>query len=141
MCANSLRLCPTLCNPMDYSLQSSSVHWILQARILEWVTTPSSKFSSVQSLSRVRLFVTPLTAAYQASLSITNPQRLLKLMSIESVMSSNHFVLSTPSPPTLNLSQNQNLFQWVSSLHQVAKVLELQLQHQSFQWIFRTDFP
>ena len=37
------------------------------------------------------------------------------------------------------LSQHQGLFQWVSSLHQVAKVLELQLQHQSFQWIFRTD--
>ena len=48
--------------------------------------------------------------------------------------------LSSPSPPALNLSQHQGLFQWVSSLHQVAKVLELQLQHQSFQCIFRTDF-
>ena len=48
--------------------------------------------------------------------------------------------LSSPSPPALNLSQHQRLFKWVSSLHQVAKVLELQLQHQSFQWIFRTDF-
>ena len=47
--------------------------------------------------------------------------------------------LSSPSP-ALNLSQHQGLFQWVSSLHQVAKVLEFQLQHQSFQWIFRTDF-
>ena len=47
--------------------------------------------------------------------------------------------LSSPSPPALNLSQHQGLFQ-VSSSHQVAKVLELQLQHQSFQWIFRTDF-
>ena len=45
------------------------------------------------------------------------------------------------SPPVLSLSQHQGLFQWVGSLHQVAKkVLELQLQHQSFQWIFRTDF-
>ena len=42
--------------------------------------------------------------------------------------------LSSPSPPALNLSQNQGLFKWVSSLHQVAKVLEFQLQHQSFQW-------
>ena len=42
--------------------------------------------------------------------------------------------LSSPSPPTFNLSQHQGLFQWVSSLHQVAKVLEFQLQHQSFQW-------
>ena len=48
--------------------------------------------------------------------------------------------LSSPSLPAFNLSQHQNVFQWVSSLHQVAKVLELQLQHQSFQWIFRTDF-
>ena len=48
--------------------------------------------------------------------------------------------LSSPSPPTLSLSQHQGLFQWISSSHQVAKVLEFQLQHQSFQWIFRTDF-
>ena len=47
--------------------------------------------------------------------------------------------LWSPSPPALNLSQHQGLFQWVSSLHQVAKVLESQLQHQSFQWTPRTD--
>ena len=47
--------------------------------------------------------------------------------------------LSSPSPPAFNPSQHQGLFQWVNSWHQVAKVLELQLQHQSFQWIFRTD--
>ena len=46
--------------------------------------------------------------------------------------------LSSPSPPALSLPQYQGLFQWVSSSHQVAKVLELQLQ--SFQWIFRVDF-
>ena len=48
--------------------------------------------------------------------------------------------LLSPSHPSLNLSQHQSLFQWVSSLHQVAKVLELQLQHQSFHLIFRVDF-
>ena len=48
--------------------------------------------------------------------------------------------LSSPSHPALNLSQHQGLFQWVSSSHQVARVLEFQFQHQSFQWIFRTDF-
>ena len=48
--------------------------------------------------------------------------------------------LSSPSPPTFNLFHHQGLFQGVSSSHQVAKVLEFQLQHQSFQWIFRTDF-
>ena len=46
---------------------------------------------------------------------------------------------SSPSPPALNLSQHQGLFQWVSSSHEVAKVLEFQLQHQSFQWTLRTD--
>ena len=48
--------------------------------------------------------------------------------------------LSSPSPPTFKLSQHQGLFKWVSSLHQMAKVLEFQLQHQSFQSILRTDF-
>ena len=48
--------------------------------------------------------------------------------------------LSSPSPPAFNLSQHQGLFHWVSSSHQVAKVLELQFQQQSFQWMFRGDF-
>ena len=50
------------------------------------------------------------------------------------------FILLSLSPPAFNLSQHQGLFLWVSSPLQVSKVLELQLQHQSFQWIFRTDF-
>ena len=49
------------------------------------------------------------------------------------------YPLSSPSPLVLNLSQHQGLFKWVSSSHQVATILELQLQHLSFQWIFRTD--
>ena len=48
--------------------------------------------------------------------------------------------LSSLSSPTFNLSQHQSLFKWVSSSHQVAEVLEFQLQHRSFQWIFRADF-
>ena len=97
----------------------SSVHGILQARILEWVVMPFSqprdrtcllslmsptlageffttRYQSVQFssvTSHVRLFATPWTAACQASLSITNSQNLLKFMSIESVMSSNHVTL------------------------------------------------
>ena len=51
-----------------------------------------------------------------------------------------HSLLS-PSPPTFNLSQDQGCFQWVSSSNPVACILELQLQHQSFQWLFRVDFP
>ena len=48
--------------------------------------------------------------------------------------------LSSPSPPAFSLFQHQGLFKWVYSSHQMAKVLEFQLQHQSFQWIFRADF-
>ena len=48
--------------------------------------------------------------------------------------------LSSPSPPAFNLSQHQGLFQWAGSSYQVANALEFQLQHQSFQWIFRFDF-
>ena len=50
------------------------------------------------------------------------------------------YPLPPPYPPALNFSQNHGLFQEVGSLHQVAKVLELQLQHQSFHWLFRADF-
>ena len=49
--------------------------------------------------------------------------------------------LSSPSLPAFSLSQYQGLFQWVGSLHKMVKLLEFQLQHQSFQWIFNTDFP
>ena len=89
------QLCPTLCNPMDYSLPAFPVHHQLpestQAHV-HWVSDAIQPF---------------------------------------------HPLLS-PSPPALNLSQHQGLLQWVSSSHQVAKVLQFQLQHQSFQWIFRT---
>ena len=66
-------------------------------------TMPNIQFSSVQSLSRVRLFVTPWTATRQASLSITNFRSLLKLMSTESVMPFNHLILCHPFllPPSI----------------------------------------
>ena len=67
-----------------------------------------TQFSSVQSLSRVRLFATPWTAARQASLSITNSRSPPKPMSTVSVMPSNHLILCRfPSPPAPNLSQHQ----------------------------------
>ena len=70
------------------------------------ITSELFQYSSVQSLSHVQLFVTPWTAAHQASLSITSSCSLLILMSIEYVMPSNHpsYPLSSPSPPTFNLS-------------------------------------
>ena len=68
--------------------------------------------SSVQLLSLVQLFATPWTAAHQTSLSISNYQSLLKLMSIETVIPSNHLILCHPSPfPVFNFSQHQGLFQ------------------------------
>ena len=98
--------------------------------------------SSVRfSHSVIWLFATPWTAVHQASLSITTSWSLLKLMFIKLLMPSNPSQsLLSASPPAFSLSQHQGIFHWVSSSHQVAKVLEFQLQHQSFQWIFRTDF-
>ena len=83
----------------------------------------NNQLSSVESLSRVRLFVTTWIAAHQASLSITNPRSSLRLTSIELVMPSSHLILGRPLfllPP--NPSQHQSLFQWDSSSHEVAKV-------------------
>ena len=81
------------------------------------------QFSSVQSLSCVQLFAPSWTAACQAFLSFTNSRSLLKLMSIESVMPSNHLILChlLVLLPSI-FPQHQGLFQWVSSSQQVAKV-------------------
>ena len=74
------------------------------------------QFSSVYSLSRVRLFATPWIAAHQASLSITNSQNSLRLTSIESVMPSNHLILCCPLfllppvPPSIRVFSNENLY-------------------------------
>ena len=84
-------------------------------------------------LSCVQLFATQLTAAYQASLSFTISQSLLKLVSIELVMPSNHLILCHPLLLLPLIFPSIKLFTYESTLHQVAKVLELQLQHQSFQ--------
>ena len=75
------------------------------------------QFSSVQFLSRVLLFETPWTAAHQASLSITNSQSLLKLMSIESVMPSNHFILCRPLLLTPSIFPSIRVFSNESVLH------------------------
>ena len=76
----------------------------------------------MQSLSHVQPFATPWTVASQASLSITNSRSLLKLMSIASVMLSNHLILYCPRLLlAFSLSQHQGLFQWIGFLHQVAK--------------------
>ena len=175
--------------------------YLCQRHVISKANSLSTMFSSVRSLSCVRLFATPWTAAHQASLSITNSRSLPKLMSIESLMQFSHLILcrpllllppiprsirvfsttfssvqissvaqscltlcdpvnhsmpglpvhhqlpeftqthvhwigdaiqpshppSFPSPPALNPSQLQGLFQWVNSSHEVAKVLEFRL--------------
>ena len=96
-CCLVAKLCPTLCNPMDWGRQDfPALHYLPEfaQTHVHWVGD-----------------------AIQPS----HPQL-------------------PPSPPVLNSSQHWGLFQWVSSSHQMAKVLQLHLQHQSFQWIFRTDF-
>ena len=88
----------------------------------------------------VQLFVTPWTATRQASLSITNSQSLLILMSIKSVMPSNHLILCSPLLSRIQSFPASGSFQMRQFLTSGGQILELQLQHQSFQWIFRTDF-
>ena len=97
------------------------------------------QFSSVQCLSRVQLFVTPWIPAQQPSLFITNSRSSLRLMSIESVMPSSHLILSCPfsyCPQSFPASES---FQWVNSSYEVAKVLEIQLQHHCLQRNPRVD--
>ena len=89
--------CPTLCDPMGWSIP--------------WFPVPNQLPELAQ------------THVHQ----------------VDDAMQPSH-PLSSPSPPAFNISQHQGLFKWVSSLHQVAKILEFQPQHQSFQWVFRTDF-
>ena len=94
----------------------------------------------VQSLIPVRLFETSWTAACQAFLSFTISWNLLKLMSIELVMPANHLTSVAPFSSCHQSFSHQGLFQRVGSSSQVAKVLQLQLQHQSLQRIFRAGF-
>ena len=107
----------------------STDEWIKKMWYIHTVVY-SFQFSS---LSRVRLFATSWITARQASLSITNSRSLLKLMPswVSDAIQPSH-PLSSSSPPAPNPSQHQGLFQWVNSSHEVAKVLEFQLQHQSF---------
>ena len=105
-----------------------------------WIVHPSRGISVQFTCSVVSDSVTPWITACQDSLSITKSRSLPKLMSIESVMPSSHLILCCPCPSLLQSFPASSLFKWVSCSHQVAKVLECQLHHQSFQWIFGTAF-
>ena len=98
--------------PRDLTRISRTGRWILY----HWATREAqgSKISSVQSLSRVRLFATPWIAACQASLSITSSQSSLRLTSIKSVMPSSHLILCRPllllppTPPSIRIFSNES---------------------------------
>ena len=107
--------------------------------IRSYFTCFDSHFSSVQSLSHVRLFVTEWWQHARPPC----PSQLLEptqthVHQVSDAIQSSHPLLS-PSLSAFNLSQHQGLFKWVSSSHQMAKVLEFQIQDQSFQWILRSD--
>ena len=109
--------------------------WLPMGRVMEEGWKGSLVLSSVQSLSRVRLFVTPMDCS-TPGLPVHHQLSELAQTHVHQVgdaIQPSH-PLSLPSPPAFNISQHQGLFRWVGSSHQVAKVLEFQFQHQSFQW-------
>ena len=113
-------------NPKHRGAWQATVHRVTKCQT--WLNM--HVFSSVQSLSCVRLFVTPWIAARQASLSITNFTQTHVHWVCNTIQPS--LPLSSPSPPASNPSQHQSLFQWVNSSHEVAKVLEFEhacIQH------------
>ena len=132
-------------NSVIIAIQYSST-FSLRLFILIWTpasfnlhTTSSFSFSSVQSLSSVR-FCNPMNCS-TPGLPVHHQlpgSTQIHVHRVSDAIWPSHPLLS-PSPPALNLFQHQGLFKWVSSSHQVAKVLEFQLQHQSFQWTPRTD--
>ena len=151
--AKSLQLCPTLCNPIDCSPLGSSVPGILQARTLEWVaisfSNPWKWKVKVKLLSSVQF-----SSVAQSCLTLCDPMNCsmpgllvhhqlpeftqTHVHQVSDAIQPSHCLLS-PSPPVPNPSQHQSLFQWVNSSHEVAKALEFQFQHHSFQRNPRAD--
>ena len=152
------QLCPTLCDPMDCSPPGSSVHGILQVRILKWIVISSSRESSrprnrtqVSCITgRVCTIWTALFPFFRTNSCCCSVARSCPTLydpmhcstpgfpvlhhlsefapgaNLDVATQPSHPLLS-PSSSALNLSQHQGLFQWVSSSHKVAEVLELQL--------------
>ena len=107
-------------------------------KLRSWHLVPSVQFSSVTQ--SCRLFATPWAEACQVSCPSPTPGVFsISCTLVGDAIQPSHPLLSS-SPPAFNLSQYEGLFKWVNSSHQVAKVLEFHLQHQSFQWISRADF-
>ena len=120
---------------LNYSVSQPSV--VVQVCSILW---PTQLFLLLLLLFSVWLFVTPWTTACQAPLSSTISQSLFKFMCIEAVMLSNHLILCLPLLlPLSSIFPSIRVFS-NDTLQLVARVLEVQLQHQSFQWIFRVHF-
>ena len=117
-----------VCSLADLDRQLTSI-LIFQLRILQF----SSVAQSCPTLCDPMDCSTPGLPVYHQLTEFTQTH----VHWVGDVIQPSHPLLS-PSPPALSLTQHQGLFQWVSSLHQVAKVLEFQLQHESFQWTPRT---
>ena len=98
------------------------------------------RYIVVQSLSCIQIFATLWTTAWQSSPSFTISQNLFKLMSIELMMPSNHLILFPPSPFTFSLFPASGSIPVSQLFTSGGQVLELQLQHQSMQWILRVNF-
>ena len=129
----------------DKEAWRAAVHGVAESTLLSnWTTATNTLFSSVQFSSVAQLCLTLCDP-----MDCSTPGLLVQHQLPEFTQTCVHWVsdaiqpscpLPCPSPPAFNLSQHQDLFKWVSSSHQVAKVLEFPLQHQSFKCIFRTDF-
>ena len=120
---------------MDCSPPGSSVHGILQARILQWIQFSSVTPSCLTLCHPTDCSALGLIVHYQLP---ENAQTHIRWVG-DAIQPSHP--LSSPSPLAFSLSQHQGLSPWISSLNLVAKALELQLQHQSFQWYsFRIDW-
>ena len=117
----------------DHSQDSHPWH------IHPWLpTTTNWRVVVVQWLSHIWLFATPWTPGSSVLHCLPEFAQIHVYWVSDTIQPSHP--LPPPSPLAFNLSQHQGLFQWISSLHQEAKILELQLQHQSLQLIFRVDF-
>ena len=146
----------------DYTKAFDSVNHIKLRKILQEMGIPDhltcllrNLYAGQEATVRTRHgAVVQFSSVAQLSLTLCNPMDCrtpdfpVRHQFLELTQTNVHWVsdtiqpfhpLSPPSPPTLNFSQYQGLFKWVSSSHQVAKVVEFHLQHQSFQWILGTD--
>ena len=116
-------------------------HYSILAWRISWTKEPDGLQYQFSSVAQSCLILWDPTYCSTPGLPVHNQlpkPTLTHVHRVSDVIQPSHPLLS-PSPPAFNLPQHQGLFKWVSSSNQVAKLLEFQLQHQSFQWIFRTD--